>query len=153
MRQDRNAGEGRRGFSRALRGGLLALLVMAAAGGFSALEAEQPFSLKSLEGSYALLADGRIPGVGAVVAIGVFGFDGEGGCTFTETLNIVGGGGVERTADGCTYTVNPDGTGTITEVFGSSESHLGIVLADGGDEIRLIVTDPGIVASGTAKKQ
>lgn len=153
MRQNQSSGEGRRRALRALRGGLLTLLVVVAAGGFSALEAEQPFSVKSLEGTYALLADGTIPGVGPVVAIGVFGFDGEGGCTFVETLNIAGGGGVERTADGCTYTVNADGTGSITEVFGASESHLGIVLADRGREFRLIVTDPGIVASGTARKQ
>jgi hypothetical protein len=138
--------------SRVALGSFFALLLVT--GSVTTAQAEQTFGVQHLQGSYGLYADGTIEGVGPVVAIGVFTFDGKGGCTFVEILNIAGLGSSARTADGCTYTVGPNGMGTITEFFQpASESHLGFVIVDNAKELRIIVTDPGVLAGGVAKKQ
>ncbi|MFZ0257783.1 MAG: hypothetical protein WAN46_19570 [Gammaproteobacteria bacterium] len=83
-------------------------------------------------------------------------FDGNGDCTFKETLNLAGSDqSVTRAADVCTYSVSPDGSGTIIEEFLSppSESTLAFEIVDKKKELRFITTDPGVLAQGVAKRQ
>jgi hypothetical protein len=53
-----------------------------------------------------------------------------------------------------TYTVNSDCTGSavITQTDGSL-THIDFVIVDHGREVLTLPTDPGLVITGTAKKQ
>ena len=69
-----------------------------------------------------------------------------------------GGTVVALTSDSCTYTVNPDGRGTMIVTFQPSGAFTtDFVLVDGAKEFHFIVSDttqPGTtVASGVAKRQ
>jgi hypothetical protein len=120
-----------------------------------AVQAEEDrFTNRSLQGGWGFSADAEIDGVGAAVAAGLYTFDGEGGCTFSETLNISAVGVSSRSAEICTYSVNADGTGTIARTFAdASISNVAFVIVDRKKELRFIVTDLGLVASGVAKRQ
>ena len=117
------------------------------------------FSLHSVKGTYASTFHGTIDGTGTLVA------DGAG--------NIVGG--TETANDGTnictgsltgTYTVNADGTGTLTIVFTtdhsapnigacpsiSATSHAAIVLVS-RKQIEVSGTDPTVLVSGSLTRQ
>ena len=87
---------------------------------------------------------------------GVMWFDGLGTFEFHDTANR---GGLVRergTADNPivgTYTVNPDGTGTM-QWLGSSGNHTrAFVIVDGGMELQFGVADGEDTGRGVAKKQ
>ena len=95
-------------------------------------------------------------------AAGVMWFDGLGTFEFHDTANA-GGNIIQRgTADNPivgTYTVNPDGTGTM-QWFSNGSNHARVfAIVDGGKELQLasaegLSIDPGVVGrSGVAKKQ
>jgi hypothetical protein len=98
-----------------------AALILASFFGVSAANAESPkcYTLQSLQGTYAVIVN-----YGANVALGiqVQSLDGNGNLTRTGTLNqpTVGSTTGARTVGTVTsvgtYTVNCDGTGTITRV-------------------------------------
>ena len=80
-------------------------------------------------------------------------FDGKG------TITAVGfatadGNGAPQTETG-TYTVNPDCTGTYEVLIspGGFRAHAFFVIDDGGNELQIIVTDPGNVITCIARKQ
>ena len=88
--------------------------------------------------------------------VGVMWFDGNGTFEFHDTANR-GGLVVQRgTADNPivgTYTVNPDGTGTM-QWLGSSGNHTrAFVIVDGGMELQFGVADGEDTGRGVAKKQ
>jgi hypothetical protein len=88
--------------------------------------------------------------------VGVMWFDGNGTFEFHDTGNR-GGLVVQRgTADNPivgTYTVNPDGTGTM-QWLGSSGNHTrAFVIVDGGMELQFGVADGEDTGRGVAKKQ
>src|SRR5262249_4076713 len=80
-------------------------------------------------------------------------YDGNGNLTGTGFGNI--NGTIVAITQKGTYTVNADCTGTYTVQV----SPLGItvhgyfVIADGGNELRILVTDPDTVIACTARKQ
>jgi len=80
-------------------------------------------------------------------------FDGKGAMTASGVLSL--NGNIVPVTSKATYTVNPDCTGTYT----AETSPLGItahyyfVILDNGNEFKWICTDPGVVLSGTARKQ
>jgi hypothetical protein len=89
-------------------------------------------------------------------------FDGNGTFEFHDTANV-GGNIIQRgTADNPivgTYTVNPDGTGTM-QWFSNGSNHARVfAIVDGGKELQLASADglslgPAAVGrSGVAKKQ
>jgi hypothetical protein len=93
---------------------------------------------------------------------GVMWFDGNGTFEFHDTANV-GGNIIQRgTADNPivgTYTVNPDGTGTM-QWFSNGSNHARVfAIVDGGKELQLASADglslgPAAVGrSGVAKKQ
>ncbi len=116
------------------------------------------FSSKSIEGEWGFSASGTIvppalPVATPAAAVGVITFDGGGGCFFSDTINIGGTSG-SRTSTTCAYSVDPDGTGTISVLFPGDPgpTPLSFVIVNDMQEIRFIRTDLG-VASGVAKRQ
>ena len=133
---------------------VVALTAVALVGGVVTSSQAESFSEKSLKGAYGLSAFGSIGGAPAS-AIGRIVFDGDGGCSETAILNV---GGVATplatVPGGCTYTVNPDGTGTIDADFGPGGAFsANFVIVDNKKEFRFIVSGPTVVAEGVAKRQ
>lgn len=122
----------------------------------------QAFTDKTVSGIWGFSASGTIvppalPSPTPAAAVGIIEFDGNGGCTFTDQINI-GGTAIPstgfRTSAFCAYGVNSDGTGTISVSFPSdpAPTPLAFVIVDNAKEIQFIRTDAG-VASGVAKRQ
>src|SRR6266478_793837 len=127
----------------------------------------QAYDLSSLNGSYADSFSGFAPlspggpnrpvpidAYGPVYEAGLYTFDGAGSFTARLVLNF--GGGVILNASWSqnvtgTYTVNANGTGTIT--WTDHRRHF--VIGDGGNELKYVGTDPntGIVVGGSMVKQ
>jgi hypothetical protein len=80
-------------------------------------------------------------------------FDGKGTITAIG-FATVDGTGSPQTENG-TYTVNPDCTGTyeVTISPGGFTTHASFVIDDDGNELQIIVTDPGNVVTCIARKQ
>jgi hypothetical protein len=137
--------------------GLAAAVALALSAGTGA--AKGGFSLSRVKGTYANTFHGTIDGTGTLIA------DGAG--------NIIGG--TETANDGtnvCTgsltgsYTVNPDGTGTLTIIFTtdhtapnigacpsvSATSHAAIVVVS-KKLIDVAGTDPTVLVSGSLTRQ
>jgi hypothetical protein len=134
----------------------------------------QAYDLSSLNGRYADSFSGFHPvsptppggnlpsplpisGFGAVYEVGLYTFDGAGGFTARAVFSY--SGGVIFNADWSlnplfagTYTVNVDGTGTMTWQPGHRRN---FVIGAGGNELKYIGTDPdtGIVVGGSMVKQ
>ena len=121
----------------------------------------QAYDLSSLNGSYADSFAGFAPptpqanSYGPVYEAGLYTFDGAGGFTASLVFNF--GGGVILNAQWSqnvtgTYTVNANGTGTMT-LTGDHRRHF--VIGDGGRQLKYVGTDPdsGIVVGGSMVKQ
>ena len=89
-------------------------------------------------------------------SVGVLWFDGLGTFKFHDTADL-GGFVIQRgTADNPivgTYTVNPDGTGTMQWFSNGSNHTRAFVVVDGGRELQLGAADGLDVGSGVARKQ
>lgn len=79
-------------------------------------------------------------------------FDGKGTMTATG-FGAVDGNGGPQTEIG-TYTVNPDCTGSYAVQVspGGFTAHAFFVIDDGGNELQIIVTDPGTVINCVARR-
>jgi hypothetical protein len=130
----------------------------------------QAYDLSSLNGSYADSFSGFNPlspgsphtlrpisGYAAVYEVGLYTFDSAGGFTARAVFNF--GSGIIVNADWSlnplftgTYTVNADGTGTMTW---AGTFRRNFVIGAGGNELKYIGTDPntGIVVGGSMVKQ
>ena len=126
---------------------------------------EERFSNKSLKGAWGFNVHGFLgantPTPVATSAMGRTTYDGNGGCHTVAKLNVAGTV-LSLTSVTCTYTVNPDGTGTQLTAFGPPAPPPGtfttdFVLVDAAKEFLFIVSDttqPGsTVGSGVAKRQ
>ena len=124
----------------------------------------QAYDLSSLNGSYADSFSGFFPvnsgspsisHYGPEYAAGLWTFDGAGGLTALAVFNfgdgVIFGDSWDLNLTG-TYTVNANGTGTIT-FTGNHRRHF--VIGAGGNELKYIGTDPtgGIVVGGSMVKQ
>jgi len=87
---------------------------------------------------------------------GVMWFDGNGTFEFHDTVNL-GGFIIQRgTADNPivgTYTVNPDGTGTMQWFSNGSNHTRAFAIVDGGRELEMAGTEGLSTGAGFAKKQ
>jgi hypothetical protein len=105
----------------ALVGVLLVLGICAAP--MAMADGEGPFTIASLQGRYAYVNNN-----GGVASFGPMSFDGQGGLTLKDKVNLPCSDPapscarviVDLTGDG-TYTVNPDGTGAATITFTLSD--------------------------------
>jgi hypothetical protein len=143
--------------SRKLHAALLMLLIV---GGLNSIHRTQAqgteFGEESIRGQWGFSAHGTIvppaaPTPVPAVAIGIMTFNRDGSCSISDTINI-NGSSASRTSFACTFTVNPDGTGSLEASFPGDPgpTPLAFVIVDHKSEIRFIRTDLG-VASGVAK--
>ena len=127
------------------------------------------FNNGSIAGAYAYAADGFLesnanpnPDFGPVasdyapVAVaGLITFDGKGQFHIVDTVNLQGNS-FHRDFMG-TYSVNPDGSGSMTFFsFGGTNKTRTFYIADSGEEIKYVETDDpdeGTVTSGTLVRQ
>lgn len=130
----------------------LALSLIAAPAG-----AEERCTDASLTGSYAFRVDGGIVGAplpggtGPFAAVGKNTYDGRGHLSGTITVSSVGTV-IPATFTG-TYHVRPDCTGYKAALLSIGATvNFEFVIDDDLREIRMIVTDPGVTVSGSARK-
>jgi len=127
--------------------------VQAKSGGDDSSGSPGNCSLRTLNGSYGDTISGTIVGFGPIAAIGVTNFDGQGHFTGTDTVNINGSGGISESSTG-NYTVNSDCTGTRVQTFPDGRVVSGsFVIVNYGKEFLFVNTAPGLVITGSGKKQ
>jgi hypothetical protein len=116
-----------------------------------ATHAKSGFSLRSIKGTYGFFfVVQAVPSLQPESGTGVITADGKGYVTGIETFNTGDQVCVDVGLSG-TYTVNPNGTGTMSINFDSQTQDCSgsfttsFVILDGGKIIRLAGTDPGFV--------
>lgn len=110
-------------------------------------------SRRTLNGSYGDTISGTIVGFGPIAAIGVTNFDGRGHFTGTDIVNVNGSGGIPESSTGI-YTVNSDCTGTTVQTFPDGRVvNTSFVIVKNGTEFLFLNTAPGLVITGSSKKQ
>jgi len=118
----------------------------------TAAQGKQHCSNAILDGSYGLVGNGTVIGVGPVSLVGVLNYDGRGNLTGT-VYQKVNGNNSQFTLYG-TYTV--DATCTVTDVThtssGATAMHVYVVV-DNGKEFYSLNLVPGNVISAVGKKQ
>lgn len=129
----------------------LALFALALAAA-PAAEAFDRCSAATLSGSYSDQDTGTIVGVGPFAGVNVDTFDGHGGLTIKGVSSV--NGSVSPGTSAGTYQVNPDCTGTysVSDSYGDTFTAF-FVISDGGNELRIIVTNAGTVINCVAHKQ
>ena len=88
--------------------------------------------------------------------VGVMSFDGSGNFAFHDTANLGGSVSERGTADNPivgTYSVNPDGTGTMQFVVAGTTHIRAFVIVAGGTELQFGDADSLSTNRGVAKKQ
>jgi hypothetical protein len=118
--------------------------------------ADKGCSNASLKGAFADKDSGWIflsPTAAPVqfAGVNVDTFDGNGGLTITGTSSLAGSV-MPGTLKG-TYTVNPDCTGTYSVQAPGLAVHAFFVIDDSGNELQIIITDPGNVILCVARRQ
>jgi hypothetical protein len=113
--------------------------------------ARSGFSVASIRGVYRLTFSGLIlPGLRPESGLGIFVADGQGNITGTEVFNTDGHLCPDVTVT-ATYTVNPNGTGTVSADFASPTAGCSghfdnaLLLLDGGRVVKALGTGPGFV--------
>ena len=113
-------------------------------------------SNNTVRGTYAQTGTGVITAppdqAGPFANVGTLFFDGNGG--LTGALVVSSNGSSSQVTETGTYTVNSDCTGTYTvqiAAFGIT-SQAFFAIDTNGDELEIIVTDPGSVITCVAKK-
>jgi hypothetical protein len=135
----------------------LILLTVALAASSTLTAHASACSNQTIQGSYAFTLHGTIflPDGSTLLIDGVAKttFDGKGNLTQVDAVadngNLAPGW---RPGTG-TYSVNPDCTGTQTIVIpGLSDLHLQFIVAQGGNTIHQVVTDPGVATTAEGER-
>ncbi|MFQ5927324.1 MAG: hypothetical protein ACE5MH_07815 [Terriglobia bacterium] len=110
--------------------------------GGEVVNAQGPFTNASLLGSYGYSFGGFESGGNFVAAVGHLVLDGNGNITNgSQRRTEQGGFEFQFTITG-NYTVNPDGTGTLTMIFDGSVDTWSLVLVAGGQKVKLVSIEP-----------
>src|SRR5262249_55239799 len=122
----------------------------------AAMAADKGCSNATLKGSFSDRDTGWIfPSANAAplpfAGVNVDTFDGNGNMTSTG-FSSVNGAVSSGTAKG-TYTVNSDCTGTYTVSAPGLTVHAYFVIDESGDELQIVITDPGTVILCVARRQ
>lgn len=108
-------------------------------------------SAATLSGSYGFSVSGTNLRIGQFAMVGRFASDGKGSFTGLAAQSI-NGTITRRTLTG-TYKVEADCTGSATlDLANGSKGTMMFVIVDQGNELFFLMTDPGIIESGTAKR-
>lgn len=109
-------------------------------------------------GTYAFALTGNVQGT-PIAAAGTTTFDGEGNFSITGSINTTTSLPVVEGTFAGTYTVNRDdctANATVSVpggVFGYTTLHFKGVIVNKGEEVRYLITDPGIVFAGATVRQ
>lgn len=137
-------------------------LAGALVGAFMPSAQAQECSESTVEGSYAFAIQGNVARIGPIAASGITTFDGEGLATITGFINTrrIRIPAFDVSIDG-TYTVDPeDCTGSATFTIPGpglfdrfTELQFEAVIVNQGEEIRYLITTPGVVFAGASVRQ
>jgi len=107
----------------------------------------------SIKGTYGFSCEGTVVGVGPIAVVALFTADGNGNGSAVETTSLNGVVTTEVPFT-VTYTVNADCTGSfVSTAPDDTVFHNYFVIDDNKKEIRLIPTEPGLVAVCIFRKQ
>ncbi|HWO09294.1 MAG TPA: hypothetical protein VNN80_07435 [Polyangiaceae bacterium] len=130
----------------AVGGALCGLLTVAGAGG----DEEHGYSDRSVAGTWSYVGSGGLllppaaPEPTPVATLGLFHFDGEGGCSAHGFVNVLGAT-VETETLECSYSVEPDGFGTAAATFTNAPLEdpfpFTFLIGDGGRELSMMNTE------------
>jgi len=114
-------------------------------------------SNSTIQGTYAFTIHGQVflPG-GAILLIDGLAkttFDGNGNLTQLDAVAVNGNLAPGWASNTGTYSVNPDCTGTFTVTNGNQPPvHLQMIVAQSGNTIHDVVTDPGFATTAEAER-
>jgi hypothetical protein len=110
------------------------------------------WNLRSLHGHHGFTYDGVILGVGPIASSGPIFFDGNGNLSASYSTAV--NGVTFRGSFTGTYTVRPDGSGSVTLVLPllGLESHGDFVLVDSGNGTFFSSTDGGFSITGSTRR-
>jgi hypothetical protein len=117
----------------------------------AAKAADKGCSNATLVGAYSDQDTGNIIGAGPFAGVNVDSFDGNGNLTISGWSSL--NGSVSYGLLAGSYSVNGDCTGTYTVTGGGLTVDAFFVISDNGNELRIIITDPGTVINCVAHKQ
>jgi hypothetical protein len=111
----------------------------------------------TIQGTYAFTIHGKIFNLdGSILAVDGLAkttFDGRGNLTQLDAVAINGNVAPGWASNTGTYSVNPDCTGTFTVTNGSQAPvHLQMIVAQSGNTIHDMVTDPNIATTAEAER-
>ena len=135
-----------------------ALLAMTFAAGSAADDDDREFSNRDFRGEWAFFLTGEAtqgPLVGPLAGVGLIVSDGDGNIEFaTRTVSIGGVVVVQNDEAVGTYTIEPDGRGTLTflPTSGAPPETFDVVLIN-SRRLYALTTGPGIVGHGEATRQ
>ncbi|HEY7495895.1 MAG TPA: hypothetical protein VIH59_32925 [Candidatus Tectomicrobia bacterium] len=138
--------------------GVVSLVGVGLASSVRIAQAQGDFTNGSMQGTWGFAATGTLllsgePAAIPLVALGLLHFDGTGICSIAATANI-NGASAPHASTTCTYTVDPNGIGSLSAVFPETPepATVAFVIVHNETELRFISTDVGVV-SGVARKQ
>src|SRR5215469_1766452 len=127
------------------------VFTLALAAAPAAKAANPKCSNATLRGTYSDQDTGTIVGVGPFVGVNMDSFDGKGNITISGISSL--NGSVSPGVETGTYQVNPDCTGTYTVTGGGLTIDAFFVIDHAGNELQIVITDPGTVINCVARKQ
>jgi hypothetical protein len=130
---------------------VVAIFALALTASPAAKAAEKDCSNATLKGTYSDQDTGTIVGLGPFAGVNVDTFDGKGHLTISGISSV--NGGVSPGVETGTYKVNADCTGTYTVTGGGLTIDAYFVIDDDGNELKIVITDPGNVINCIARKQ
>jgi hypothetical protein len=130
---------------------IVAVFALALTAAPAAKAANRGCSNATLKGTYSDQDTGTIVGLGPFAGVNVDSFDGKGNITISGISSV--NGSVSPGVETGTYQVNPDCTGTYTVSGGGLTIDAFFVIDDDGNEVKIVITDPGNVINCIARKQ
>ena len=113
---------------------------------------DKPCSVATLKGTFADKDTGSITGLGSFAGVNLVSFDGKGNLMVNGLVSL-NGDIVPNVAKG-TYNVNANCTGNYTVKDSQGNAfHAYFVIDDGGNELQILVTDPGTAITCVARRQ
>ena len=121
------------------------------------VKAQSGCALSTLQGSYGIRIDGWIlandpsKAPQAIAQVGTGVFDGAGNLTVVVTAST--GGQIFKQTFTLKYQVNADCSGSVTPMPGSDAGPADIAVVNGGSQVLMVSTGPGITFSGVAIRE